>query len=243
MHLNLSTAAAPDASPDELRDACVRRGVDGVELVLESPRSALADEWLRAAEEGSLPLCGIYRSTPLEADARELAQLSARLDVPIVAPFGNIGCGRIEALSRTFTRAGGTLLVVAPSEPAAFELLDRCLAADGLRGIGLAWDLKPAEDDPILVAQVLAAAGGRLRYIRLHGGGPETAGQAGRGIGSLFSRLAIARFAGPLVLLPTDPRFHYAWRAWLGRAGGWGCGSKQSDPIPIRPSLAAPVTP
>ena len=171
-----------------------------------------------------------------------MAELSARLGVPVVGTLQSIGCERVEAIAGKFATAGGQLFMAAPSEPAAFELLDRCLTAAGLEEVGLAWDLKPGDDDPILMAQVLAAAGTRLRYIRLHGGGPETAGQTGRGIGLLMARLAVARFAGPLVLLPSDPRFHLAWRAWLGRAGGWGCGSKQSDPIPLRPSLGEPVT-
>ena len=34
---------------------------------------------------------------------------------------------------------------------------------------------------------------------------------------------------GPLVLRPSSPSYHYIWRAWLGQAGGWGCGSKAAD--------------
>ena len=36
-------------------------------------------------------------------------------------------------------------------------------------------------------------------------------------------------FDGPLVLSPSDAAYHYAWSAWLGRAGGWGCGSKSGE--------------
>lgn len=69
----------------------------------------------------------------------------------------------------------------------------------------------------------------RLRYIRFRGGGPEAAQQSGLGVGALMARLALARFAGPLVLAPSTPKYRYIWHAWLGRAGGWGCGSKQAD--------------
>ena len=40
----------------------------------------------------------------------------------------------------------------------------------------------------------------------------------------------LARYGGPLVLAPGAPNALAAWRLWLGRGGGWGCGSKQSGP-------------
>ncbi len=237
MRLNLSSAAAPEATLAELIEACRTRGIEGLELVAPaSMAEPLAEVWPDGRLRGTdVFLCGLYLTSAPLSDARKLARFSSRTGVPVVTPIGTVDPEEIEELAGSFSRAGGELLVSMPTEPAAFDLFARRATSTEMEGVGFAWELRPGEDDPILMSQVLTAAGSRLRYIRLHGGGPEAVRQGGAGIGPLMARLAAARFSGSVVLLPSNRRFHYAWRAWLGRVGGWGCGSKQSDPIPLRP--------
>lgn len=71
-------------------------------------------------------------------------------------------------------------------------------------------------------------------FIRLVGGGPETALQDGRGVGALMRVLALAGYAGPLVVTPSSHRYRVAWASWLGRRGGWGCGGS-GDAKPAAP--------
>lgn len=237
MRLHLSSAAAPEATLDELIEACRKRGLEGLELVapasmVEPIAEVGADGRLQG---GDVSLCGLYLASAPPSDAGNLARFSSRTGVPVILPVGTLEPTEFEILAGSFSRAGGELLVSIPTEPAAFELFARQASSPEMEGVGFAWELRPGEDDPILMSQVLTAAGSRLRYLRLHGGGPEAVRQGGAGIGPLMARLAAARFSGPVVLLPSNRRFHYAWRAWLGRVGGWGCGSKQSDPLPLRP--------
>lgn len=97
--------------------------------------------------------------------------------------------------------------------------------------VGVAWDADPlAGDVAAQGAALLERVGGRLHTIRLVGGGPETALNEGRGIGALMTQLALAGWAGTLVLAPSGRGYRVAWEQWLGRRGGTGCGSKVADP-------------
>ena len=105
-------------------------------------------------------------------------------------------------------------------------------AADAIAAVGLAlaWDATPAETPIGAQAQTLLSAhSDRLRHITLLGGGPEAVTQEGRGVGELMGWLALSGFTGTVALAPGNPRYHVAWQAWLGRRGGWGCGSKSAD--------------
>ena len=42
----------------------------------------------------------------------------------------------------------------------------------------------------------------------------------------MMRELALAGYGGSLALAPSDQRYRVVWNAWLGRRGGWGCGSK-----------------
>ena len=77
--------------------------------------------------------------------------------------------------------------------------------------LGLAWDVTPGDPRLAVPAAVLEAAAGHIRHIRLHGGGPETMGQEGLGVGRLMSALALSGYTGALALAPSNPRFRYAW--------------------------------
>jgi hypothetical protein len=80
------------------------------------------------------------------------------------------------------------------------------------------------------VARLLDLFGRRLSHIRLLGGGPEAALHEGGGIGEVMGRLALSGYAGTMVLAPSSDRYRVAWQTWLGRRGGWGCGSRVSHP-------------
>jgi hypothetical protein len=131
---------------------------------------------------------------------------------------------------------GGTVALV--RGPAAGWLDDIDSA-----GRECAWEIDCNAFDPgDDAAEVLARLGARLRYIRLIGGGPEAVMQEGRGIGALMSRLALAGYNGALILTPSSPRYRVAWETWLGRRGGWGCGSEASDPAVVRLGAAPAFT-
>src|SRR5690606_2264793 len=131
----------------------------------------------------------------------------------------------LTGLVKRAAEAGGRLLLLHGTDPAVAERLRRVAEAFPGGAVGLAWEVDPAAADPARVPGVLAAAGPPLEYVRLRGGGHESAAQPGMGVGALMARLALARYAGPLVLTPTTPAYRHAWRSWLGRSGGTGCGS------------------
>lgn len=238
MRLSLSSAAAPDAALVDLLAACARRGLAALELVeghahgIAPGLSPAQGEAVRdAAREANVGLCALYLEALDAGDLKPVARLATSLAAPAVVPVEQMPTDRLYRAADVFGEAGARLLLAHGSDPPAVNTLRNTLETRSNEDtIGLAWEVRPERDDPARVAEVLAAAGPRLRYVRLHGGGPEAARQTGQGVGALMARLALARYTGPLVLTPSTPRYYYAWRAWLGRAGGWGCGSKQSDP-------------
>jgi hypothetical protein len=241
MRLALSSAAAPDASFDELLDACVRRGFSALELecghghLLDSVRAAAGDAAAaraRAAGAG-VHLAGLRLATdegeavqagPDQRDQVDLLALVRSLGVPLLVPAARMA-GAPRALDT------GRVMVVLPAGGAALPALDD-LDSGGRSAarLPLAWDVDPTAADTSAVAgDLIARAGSRLRHVRLYGGGPESSGQEGRGIGSLMARLALSGFTGTLALAPSSASYRVAWSAWLGQRGGWGCGSTSQD--------------
>ncbi len=231
MRLGLSSAAAPDAGIDALVEACARRGLAVLELhaghahgVVDAASAAGAHAttigtgvaigawWTDAPHEPAL-LTGIAQALQapvvLAAAAGEPDARSARADL----------AQRI-ALARTHGADGAVL-------PAVQGPADMWLADVTDAGIDFAWEIDRSVSDPAAdLTRILQHASGRLRYLRIRGGGPESAMQEGQGIGPLMAQLAINGYDGPLVVAPSSGRFHVAWSTWLGRRGGWGCGSK-----------------
>ncbi|HET8657059.1 MAG TPA: hypothetical protein VFL93_16155 [Longimicrobiaceae bacterium] len=237
MQLSLSSAAAPEAALAELLAACARRGLAALELVEghahgvgSEPYPPLGEQVSRATRAAGVAVCALYAAAPGRHGLTAVARVAAELSVPIVVPVAALAGDRLPEALRLCSEAGAALLLAHGSDPARVgTLLEELASLPGGEGVGLAWEVRPETDDPDGMAGVPAAAGPRLRYVRLHGGGPESARQTGHGVGALMARLALARYRGPVVLTPSNPQYHYVWRAWLGRAGGWGCGSKQSD--------------
>src|SRR5690606_1187708 len=188
-------------------------------------------------EAGGAPVVA-FRTTPAGAFHPNAARLSAVLGAPVVvSPEGENGIPADALLSAApaYEAEGAMLLVAHGSEPDDVGRLRRVIEHAPAGALGLAWEVDPAADSRTArIAAVLRAAGPHLRHIRLLGGGPESAQHEGRGIGPLMARLALAGYDGPLALAPSTPRYHTAWSLWLGRGGGWGCGSKAADPSLVR---------
>jgi hypothetical protein len=253
MQLGLCSAAAPDASLDELLGVCKRRGLGTLELragdahgvgpgTHRGNRAKLtpANRDLRiggaeAAERARAAEIGIsgFRSESGAGDA-ELSVVAMAAGAPVLVDGGTGVCERIER-SKALAAAGIPVLAVVRGSGAELE---RAAAA----GIGVAWDADAAEGGLGTTAErVLRLAGDRLRHIRLLGGGPEAALHEGRGVGELMARLALAGYDGALVLSPGSRDYHVAWENWLGRRGGWGCGSRSQDPSLVRLDPAPPA--
>lgn len=238
MRLGLSSAAAPTAGAEDLVAACAARGLaalelragDGHGIEVQGDWSQQVAELLDTAARASVGVVA-YRATD-STDAESLARLSQALDAPIiVADECDVG-ERIDRAQR-IVDAGGRALVRASGDASAWHAT---LSASGL---DCAWEVDATCSDVAAAADLmLRNADPALRYIRLVGGGPEASLQEGRGIGTLMGRLALAAYDGPVVLTPSSTRYRVAWETWLGRRGGWGCGSKASAPelvhLPVR---------
>ena len=237
MRLSLSSAAAPDASLDELLAGCARRGLSGLELAegdghalslstTPGVGAAMADY----ARDAGVAICAIHLPSLARDEIEAAACLAAAMDAPLVVPLKGFDRTVLPRAAEACSDRGTRLLLAHDSDARVPEavrwLLEPLPHGDA---VGLAWNVRPGVDEPTRIGDVLDAAGEALCYIRLHGGGPESQAQTGQGVGGLLAALALRRYAGPLVLTPSVPNYRYVWSAWLGRAGGWGCGSKQSD--------------
>ena len=240
MRLGLSSAAAPDATLDELLDAAVGRGLGALELRDgdahgvtpddDVPSATLAAERAAAAQ---VALSG-YRTARSEHDLA-LARLSYALGAPVILDGPDDLVTRIDR-ARQMVAVGANVAVVLRGDSVAD---DAALVAAA--GLALAWEADPSFGPLGTIAEsLLQQFPGELRHIRLIGGGPEAEMQHGKGVGELMRHLALAGYAGTLVLAPSTPRYRVAWRNWLGRQRGWGCGSKTTDSSLVQ--LADPAT-
>ena len=216
----------------ELADACRRRGLQGIEHTRSSEEGDGGDiaTFRTALVAEGIELAGILHSGLDRSQMAAAAAESAATGAPIIVPAANFDWTLLPEMAEVFARAGTRLLLAHRSHPELVTELIRVLGEfEAAPVIGLAWEFRPSTDNPQMLAQVMKIGGDQIRYVRMYGGGPEAHAQSGMGIGSVMGRLTLARFDGPLVLVPSEPLFHYVWSAWLGRAGGWGCGSKQAD--------------
>jgi sugar phosphate isomerase/epimerase len=231
VRLGLSSAAAPGLPLPDLLAGCGRRGLGELELVTGTgagpgdPDSIAAV--VAAATDVGIRVAALAHDGP---DAEAAVRTGARLGIPTVLRVADHPPVELCRLVRVAVEAGGRVLLMHGTEPRVVRLLRRAVDRLATGAAALAWEIDPATADPAAVPAVLRHAGPRLEYVRFRGGGPETAAQTGLGVGALVARLALARYGGPLVLAPSTSRALGAWRLWLGRAGGWGCGSRQSEP-------------
>jgi hypothetical protein len=225
MKLGISSAAVSELSLEELTEACVRRGLETIEIVLGQRHREVDQEGLPRGAAGIAGLLWEDREGKGIGDALKLA---AAAGVPLVVPASELVLGALRESEPSIAR----LLLLHESHSAPVDsLLDLIEELNtGDRNVELGWQVDPRVDDPARVESFLSHAGERVRYVRLLGGGPEALEQTGQGIGNLIGRLALLRFDGPLILTPSGPARLRAWAHWLGRRAGWGCGSKLGDP-------------
>jgi hypothetical protein len=215
MKLGLSSAAAIGAGIGDLVEICRVRGLSGIELRLHDLDAAGV---LASARDGIVMIAGCYSET--SSDAAQLASISRRLHAPIIVADECSIDTRIRR-ARAIDGAGGRALVLARGDA------DNWFPAISQAGVDYAWEIDPAATDITAeIDTILHTPPYALRYIRFIGGGPEATMHDGRGIGALMSRLALAAYDGAVILTPSSPRYRVAWSTWLGRRGGWGCGSK-----------------
>jgi hypothetical protein len=218
MRLALSSAAAPDATLGELAAAARRRGLRALELQAGHGHGLLADaspvpEAAQLLRGQGIEAVVLHSGEPDRVKAA-IAALGG-LVVTVVVPAGceRAGPGR-----------PGVSTAAEFEDPA--ELLG---AATHGATTSFSWTVRPGACElESAAAIVIRSLAGRLRHVRLHGGGPEASAQEGQGVGALMRELALAGFEGTLALAPSSPRYRVVWATWLGRRGGWGCGSKTS---------------
>ena len=235
MRLGLSSAAAPEAGAEDLVTACAARGLSALELrdgdghgIAAHDQPVALTDLLALAAGANVDIAG-YRTADSRA-AVSLARLSNALCTAIIVADECDHAKRVDR-ARAIIDAGGRALVSVSGDVTVWHT---ALAASGL---DYAWEVDAASGDVSEAAAMVLGQPG-LRYIRFIGGGPEASLQEGRGIGTLMGRLALAAYAGPVILTPSSTRYRVAWETWLGRRGGWGCGSRSSAPelvhLPVR---------
>lgn len=217
MRLGLSSDAARGAAAEDLVATCRQRGLGALEITFrEGPRPADVAALLAASGSDFL-FAGVLHDGP-PADAIFPAAAEARgLGVPMILGGGSPLDERME-IARAIIEDEGAARVLTRG-PAA-EWLDSVLDS----GVPFAWQIDDASVDPAADAELILSRTD-IGYVRLVGGGPENALQEGRGVGGVMRQLALAGCTAPLILTPSSQRYRLAWSAWLGRRGGWGCGS------------------
>ncbi|MEX0891749.1 MAG: hypothetical protein WEB88_06215 [Gemmatimonadota bacterium] len=239
MRLGLSSAAAPDAGLDELLAICARRGLAALDLCVgdahgvEGPMYGLSGAAAAERARGAGVLVSAFRSGGEGQDLRA-APVAAAAGAPVLVGGGPSMAARVRRAHAVAARGAGAAVVL-DGEVSTADL-EVALTAD----LELAWDVDvPGGSVGGAAERIMRIAGGRLRHIRILGGGPEASMQEGQGVGELMSRLALAGYDGTVILAPSSSRYRVAWQHWLGRRGGWGCGSKSADPSLV--SLDGPL--
>jgi hypothetical protein len=239
MRLALSSQVAPRLPLESLLEGCRRRGLAGLELVAGGAHGvdvAGAAQARRTANDAGIALTGVRCEA--DADAAAALALAEALRAPLVLRVDGRPVFRLVRLIRRAVARQVRVLLLHGAEPRLVARLRRAVEALPAGTAGLAWEVDPSRDDPAAVPEVLRVAGRALEAVILRGGGPESAAQTGLGVGALMARLTLARYGGPLVLAPGAAGSARAWSTWLGRRGGWGCGSRSQDPDLVTLSMA-----
>ncbi len=196
MTLSLSAAAAPGVAFAALDVACQARGLDGIELVIETGDDTQA---LAAQVRASGARIVALRAERFDDfAAADLARLSGELAVPLSTPLSAASGGSLPNLAQLFAKAGGTLLFGFGSDLDQVVALTNALRSAGdPPSLGLAWELRPSVEGLATSGAILLTVREHLRLVRLHGGGPEQHDQDGRGVGAVFVDLAISGIRRP----------------------------------------------
>lgn len=225
MSLALSTVVAQDDDLDAFGAAAQGRGLDGIEIVVDDAQDAAAVIARARATSARVVSLHAGRELPLGA----LARASGELGVPLsVSPeqAAMLSATSLTQLGRDFAEQKGRLLLGVHSDTAmASKLAAELRGAGNPASLGLAWELRPNDEDLRACGPILLATLDHLELVRLYGGGPEQRDQDGRGVGRLFVDLALAGYRGPIVLRPSGPEQLPRWREWLSSRKLAGCGS------------------
>jgi uncharacterized protein (DUF2249 family) len=223
MGLALTSAAALHLDLAARAAACLGRGLDGQELVLNG------DEDLEqlGADTGASAHVVALRAEELDLEsAGPVARLAARWNVPVSVPGRALEKADLSTLAEVFRSNGSRLLVGHETDLGeTMALISAIDGADAAGSIGLAWEIRPSTGSLDDAGAVLLAARDRLGLVRLHGGGPEQHDQNGRGLGAVLVQLALAQYTGPTVLCPSSADQLPRWHAWLESRKPTGCGS------------------
>jgi hypothetical protein len=243
MQTGVSSAAVPGASLAELLTGVTRHGLSVIELRAGDAHGVSAA--LTSRSGAVAEVVNVMRASPVtissyrdngDEDVRQLAVLARELGALIVidgpAPL-------TERLSRAqeLARDGAGVAVVVRGARAADDALEITRA-----GHGVAWDASPSDENlGAQAAAVLDACGDALRRVRVAGAGPESSLHEGRGIGALMSRLALAGYAGTVIVAPSSPIYHQLWKQWLGPRDGAGRSSHSSNSSLVNLELPASI--
>lgn len=225
MRLALTSGAAPELALEALDQACRARGLDGVEWVVpptEAPDALL--EKIRGSGARVLAVRTLFLDPRF---ASGFARLSGELEVPVSVAEVPSDEQALRGLAERFAETGGRLLLSHATNLEALLALVERIEKTGLeRALGLAWDLRPSTERLEDAGALVFAARELLGLVRLYGGGPEQKDQEGRGVGPLFTELAVSGCAATTVLCPSTEAQRPRWDAWLHSKKLAGCGSK-----------------
>lgn len=230
MRSGLSSEAAPDASLAGLLDSAQRHGLSALELragdghgLSGAAAAAVVEAALQAAASAGVSITS-YRDTGVDS-VSDLVSLAGRLGCPILVELesGDASAALDRALHLKSAGVRSAITLRGESSLPEAEVARA-------NGLDVAWVADPSQEHVgTAAAKLLASHADHLVSVRLLGGGPESVMHEGRGVGELMGRLALAGFGGAVVLAPSSRKFHVIWTTWLGRRGGFGCGSKASD--------------
>ena len=242
MRTGLSSVVAPRASLEDLIAGAMRHGLTVLELCAgdgHGVTAAVTSEARALAAvvdtiSASHVAISAYRDLGKEDEAA-VGTLSGILGAPTLVDVPGTLAARLARAER-LRAVEVAVAVVVRGVDAIRDAQDISRA-----GCAVAWDAAPAEAKlGAQAAALLDACGDALCQVRVAGGGPESTLHEGRGIGELMARLALAGYAGTVILAPSSPSYHVLWDRWLGRPRGFGCGSHASDNTLV--TLEQPVT-
>lgn len=224
MGLSLTSTAAPHLDLDARGAACLGRGLDGQELVLDAAGALEALVGKTSASQAHIVALRVETLDPTSAPA--VALLAAKWQVPVSVSAQAVERADYKAIGAVFSAAGAKLHLGHGTDLVETMSLITALEHDGLTGIlGLAWELRPSTQRLDDAGAVLFAAREHLGLVRLYGGGPEQHDQEGKGLGTVLTDLALSRYSGPTVLCPSSPEQLPRWEKWLESRKPTGCGS------------------
>lgn len=219
MRLAISRHAAPEIQLTQLATFARERGLAGIEI----SESDLNEAASLGQALGSV--VGIRVESLAAAESHHTMDLAAQLHTPVIAAHGVIPTTSIAGLNSIYKSRGIELLITLGTSTLEAATLAEAIADAEADAIFLAWEVNTKRDNLSETAGILLATAGALRYIRMHGGGPELSDEEGAGTGALVSSVALSGFSGAITLTPSSKDRLADWHMWLEGKIKNGCGS------------------